>query len=71
LFPSNRDVGQIATLGRQLFGGEPNVLVGAYKDVLKNNYGYLVVDNSPDAILDYRVRTHLFPGEHPIVYKIV
>ncbi len=71
LFPSNRDVGQIATLGRQLFGGEPNVLVGAYKDVLKNNYGYLVVDNSPDAILDYRVRTHLFPGEDPIVYKIV
>jgi len=70
LFPSNRDMGQIATLGRQLFGTKTNVLLQAYTDVLENNYGYLVIDNSPGGVPKYRVRTRIFPGEDPIVYLI-
>jgi hypothetical protein len=70
LFPSNRDVSQVATLGRQLYGGESNALMQAYKDVLENNYGYLVVDNSPGGVSQYRLRTRIFPGDDPIVYHI-
>jgi len=70
LFPSTRDRGQIATLGRQLFWEKSKYFVKIYEDVLKNGYRYLIIDNTPDANPDYRLRTCIFPGEDVIVYQI-
>ena len=50
----NRDMGQIETLGRQLYGkGKGNDFLAIYKKALSvNNYGYLLVDlasTTPDS----------------------
>ena len=51
----NRDMGQIETLGRQLYGkGKGNDFLAIYKKALSvNNYGYLLVDlasTTPDSL---------------------
>ena len=69
LMKNARDASQITTLGRQLFPGRSRFLVEAYADATKEPYGYLVVDTSPHADDKYRVRTHVFPQEYPIVYQ--
>jgi hypothetical protein len=68
LFRSMRDVSQISTLGKQLFPGRAKLLTQVYEDVMKQPYAYLIVDNSPHSNPKYRLRTHIFPGEDPIVY---
>ena len=68
LFRSLRDASQITTLGRQLFPGKSKLLTQVYTDVMKNPYAYLVIDNSPHGHTDYRLRTHIFPGEYPLIY---
>lgn len=69
LLKNVRDASQIATLARQIYPGKGNVLVEAYKDCMKEDYGYLVLDVSPHADDKYRMRTHVFPGEDPIVFS--
>ena len=69
LLKNARDASQVGILGRQLFPGRSRFLTEAYADATKEPYGYLVVDTSPHADDRYRVRTHVFPGEHPIVYQ--
>lgn len=64
-----RDASQIAFLGRQLFSGHSNFLTEAYADATKSPYGYLLVDTSPHSEDKYRLRTHIFPGEDPIIYQ--
>ena len=66
----NRDMGQIETLGRQLYGkGKGNDFLAIYKKALSvNNYGYLLVDlasTTPDSL---QLRTNI-TGETP--YEIV
>lgn len=68
LMKNVRDVSQIATLGRQLYPGKSKVLLEAYEDATATPYGYLVVDMSPHSYDAYRLRTHVFPREDPIVY---
>ena len=68
LFKNVRDASQLNTLGRQLFPGRGGLLVDAYRDVMKTPYGYLVVDMTPQGRDDLRLRTHIFPGEEPLVY---
>ena len=67
LFKNPRDIQQIAFLGRQL--GNTELIKEAYKDATTPPYGYLVIDLSPHSSSEYRYRTHVFPGEYPIVYK--
>ena len=40
----------------------------AFADATSLPFGYLVVDMSPHSEDTYRLRTHVFPGEDPIVY---
>jgi len=68
VFKNVRDSSQLLTLGRQLFPGRANILVEAYRDVMKTQYAYLIIDLSPHAKDEYRLRTRVFPGEYPIVY---
>jgi hypothetical protein len=68
VFKNVRDSSQLLTLGRQLFPGRANILVEAYRDVMKTAYAYLVIDLSPHVKDEYRLRTRVLPGEYPIVY---
>ena len=66
----NRDMNQIETLGRQLYGkGKGNEFVKIYKKALSiNNYGYLIVDLAPNTPEELQLRTNIL-GETP--YQIV
>ena len=68
LMKNVRDVSQIGILGRQLFPGKMRGFLKAYEDGL--SHGYFVVDMSPHADDRYRLRTRIFPGEEPIVYRL-
>ena len=67
LFKNPRDINQIQVLGRQL--GMTNHLVKAYTKATKDSYSYLMIDLSPHSNSEYITRTHIFPGEHPTIYK--
>ena len=68
LMKNMRDAFQMTTLGKQVFPGKANRLVEAYKDCMKEDYEYLVLDVSPHAQDKYRMRSHIFPNEDPVVY---
>ena len=68
LFRSPRDQQQVGLLGTQL--GSRQKLLAAYSDaVLKQKFGYLVLDLTPTCDNEYRWRTNIFPGENTIIYK--
>jgi hypothetical protein len=69
LMKNPRDVSQFQCLARQAFLGKSAFLMQAYKDATSKRFGYLVLDFSPGAEEDYRVRTHVFSGEDTIVYQ--
>lgn len=70
LMKNVRDVSQISILGRQLYPGKSKAFVEAYTDALKRPFGYLIVDTSPHAEDDYRLRTSIFPNEDPVIYSL-
>jgi hypothetical protein len=68
LFQNLRDRSQVQRLGQQLFPGQSQLLLEAYKDATQSRYGYLVVDLSPHAHHNFRLRTEIFPEEITKVY---
>ena len=68
LFKNIRDGQQIACLGKQMFPGNKDALVEAYKDATSEKYGYLVIDCTANGKDTFRLRTKIFPGEDPWVY---
>lgn len=69
LMKNPRDVSQLQCLARQAFLGKSKFLLEAYKDATSRPYGYLVLDFSPSAEEEYRVRTRIFPDEDTVVYQ--
>ncbi len=69
LFKNIRGTSQIQTLGRQLFPGRSKALVESFGDATKESWGYLVVDLSPRAKDEYRLRSKIYPDEDTIIYK--
>ena len=67
LMKNLRNASQIAHFARQLYPNRKGMLEEVYEDCMKTAYGYLVIDMSPHTD-QYRLRTHIFPGEHPTVY---
>ncbi len=71
LLKNLRDLGQIALIGRQLFGaGKGKGFQQIYEDCMKQNFGYLLVDLSPRSKDLYRLRSHILPGEETVVYRL-
>lgn len=66
LFRNPRAASQIRTLRSQT---GLKYLEDAYADATKPNFGYLVVDLHPASNKDYRLRTCIFKGEDPTIYK--
>ena len=71
LMKNPRGLSQIICLSRQVFPGKSNLLVDAYEDCMKTPYSYLVVDLSPQASEEERLRSRIFPGEDTLVYQKV
>jgi hypothetical protein len=68
IFKVVRDMSQLMTLGRQLYPDNSGLLMETFRDVMQTPYSYLVVDLTPHSKDEYRLRTRVFPGEHPIIY---
>lgn len=68
LFQNLRDSSQISKLGQQIFPGQNQLLINAYKDCMQRKYGYIVIDLTPDSEQIYRLRTLIFPEEDTIIY---
>jgi hypothetical protein len=68
LMKNLRDISQVGILGRQLYPGKVNGFMKAYQDAL--TYGYFIVDMSPHAEDQYRLRTRILPGEDPLIYRL-
>ena len=67
LYKNPRDITQVSNFGRQL--GMSKLLQEAYKDATSEPYNPLIIDLSPHTEEAYKLRTHIFPGQDPIVYQ--
>ena len=68
IFKNQRSSIQVQTLGRQMFPGETNFFMDAYKKAVSRPYGYLLIDISQRSDPRYTLRTNILPGETTIVY---
>ena len=67
LMKNPRDIQQVKVLGRQL--GQEKLLEEAYKDCMREQYAYLLIDLSPHHTHEsLRIKTNIFPKENPIIY---
>lgn len=67
LFKNSRDVTQISTLARQMYPNNSKFMIESYRDAVKPNYHYLLIDLKPNTDDRIRLRTNIFPDEWPIV----
>jgi hypothetical protein len=65
----NPNLTQIRILGQQLFPGGPNVVMEAYRDAVKEKYGYLFLDLHPNSDNDLIIRSHILPNQDLIIYQ--
>ena len=65
-----RDVSQVGMLGRQLYPGRRKAFMKAFEDAVGSKKGYLIVDTSPHEDDQYRLRSRVFPGQDPLVYRL-
>ena len=70
VFKNPRDKSQIQSIARQMFPNRVSLFVDVFNDATNQPYGYLIIDLRPDTPEDYRLRTHIFPGEEPTVYGL-
>jgi hypothetical protein len=70
LYRNLRDKSQIKCLAQQIFPGQVSEFMAVYNDIHKDPFNYLVIDLHPHADGEYRLRTHIFTDETPIIYKL-
>ena len=68
MFKSPRDQTVISTLARQMYPGNGQYLIEAYKDATNKPYTYLLIDLHPQTDDKYRLRAKNFPDEFQVVY---
>ena len=68
VFKNPRDVTQITTLAKQMYPGNTNFMVEAYRDATSKPYGYLLIDLKPQTDERIRLRTNVFPDDVNYVY---
>ena len=66
LFKNPRDMGQIKTLGAQMYPNKANFLEKAYKDATFDSHAYLLIDLHQDTSELIRLPSHILPGERPM-----
>lgn len=68
LFKNPRDASQIRYLANQLFPGQTNFLVEAYKQATSRPHGYLVLDLTQSTVDERRVLSDILPNEEGFYY---
>ncbi|MES9885138.1 MAG: hypothetical protein ABW185_30220 [Sedimenticola sp.] len=68
LFANNRDKQQIQHFGRQVFPGNVNYLLSAYKVATSVPFGYLLIDLNTHSNKQYQLRSRILPGEDTSVF---
>jgi hypothetical protein len=68
IFRNIRDGNQIKYLSRQLFPSNPQKVIQAYEDAIKERHGYLIIDMHPFSKDKYRLRTKIFPSDDLVIY---
>ena len=68
LMKGMRNSSQIRYLAGQIYPGNTAYLLDSYKDAVRENFGYLVVDMAPATPDLYRLRTHIFSDKDTVVY---
>jgi hypothetical protein len=68
LFRNYRDTQQVGRLATQLMQKQREYFLDSYEKATSKNYGYLIVDVSPESEKKYQLRTAIFPEEDTIVY---
>jgi Poxvirus A32 protein len=71
LMKSPSDKLQIATLARQMYPGQSKSFLDVYKDATSTQYGYLIVDCSPEMDDKLRLRSHIFPDEGHATFWVI
>lgn len=71
LFKNPRDATQIETLARQMFPSNAKYLTQSFRDATSRAYGYLFIDLKPDTDDNMRLKTDIFPDDHPNHYVYV
>jgi hypothetical protein len=67
---SLRDRAQLAHLSRQVFG-KSRIIPEVFDDVAKEaKYPYLLIDLAPHSDDRFRLRSHIFPGDTMVVYRV-
>ena len=68
VFKSPRNRMSLATMARQMFGGNNSkLLMQAYNEATKEKFSYLLIDlKTDDSVIQFR--SHIFPGENTICY---
>ena len=69
LTKSPRDVSQVRTLASQAFPGRSSFVVHAYEDATSRQYGFLILDFSPNCNSKLRVVANIFGEEPPSTYE--
>lgn len=65
IFKNARDQSQVQHLARQFMPTNVKFLMWAYKDATEKPYSYLMLDLTPTANDQYRVRTNILPNQTP------
>ena len=68
-FRNNRDILQVQTLGRQIFGKQCSYFMDAYNKATSLPWGYILVYLHPKTRQNTcKLITHIIPGEMTIIY---
>ena len=68
LFRNHRNGRQVSALASQILPGQTKYFMDSYERATKRNYGYLIIDLSPNADGRYKLRSNIFPGEETVVF---
>ena len=71
LFKNPRDATQIQTLARQMYPHNSKYFEEAFRDAVKEPYGYFFVDLKNDTDDDKRLKTNIFPDDYPMHYVYI
>ena len=66
IFKSPRDGSQVTHLGKQIFPGEADLLVSAYRQSTKEPHSYLLIDLKQSTNDMYRLRSNVDPEKTKI-----
>lgn len=69
LFKNYRSNLQVLMLGREIFTGRSQILVQALDECTKERYNPLILDLSPHARDEHRLRSNVMPGEQTWIYE--